>query len=165
MALFLLRRPLPSGKLPGEEDAQAGGASPFLGCKTNATEVSADHPSQLRWHASTVHTCRDSRASPSRHFCADAEEPIGRDALNRFFSFVSEYPWLTRLLPQTCEMPAVNAIVAREHVAQLAKRENWAKQEAGVVVVFCIVGVVAIGLLSLFIHKKLAARRAAKASF
>ena len=60
-------------------------------------------------------------------------------------------------------MAAINALVARDAVlSQLAKRENWAKQEAGVVVVFCIVGVVAIGLIALFIHKKLAARRASK---
>ena len=62
-------------------------------------------------------------------------------------------------------MPAINAIVARDQFAQIAKRENWAQQEAGVVVVFCIVFVVAVGLLALFIHKKLAARKAAKATF
>ncbi len=62
-------------------------------------------------------------------------------------------------------MPAVRSLVAREHFALIAKRENWAQQEAGVVVVFAIVFVVAVGLLSLFIHKKLAARKAAKAAF
>ena len=61
-------------------------------------------------------------------------------------------------------MPTFNTLVARDAVlSQLAKRENWAKQEAGVVVVFCIVGVVGIGLIALFISKKLAARRASKA--
>ena len=62
-------------------------------------------------------------------------------------------------------MPAIQDLVAREHFAQIAERENWAQQEAGVVVVFCIVFVVGVGLLALFIHKKLAARKAAKASF
>lgn len=62
-------------------------------------------------------------------------------------------------------MPAIsNMLVARDSFSHLAKRENWAQQEAGVVVVFCIVFVVAVGLLALFIHKKVAARRAAKQS-
>ena len=61
-------------------------------------------------------------------------------------------------------MPAINSLVARDQFAHLvAREENWAKQEAGVIVVFCIVGLVAIGLLALFIHKKLAARKANKA--
>jgi hypothetical protein len=62
-------------------------------------------------------------------------------------------------------MPAVNtAIVARDAFSHIAKR-NWAGQEAGVIVVFCIVFVVAVGLLALFISKKLAARKAAKQTF
>lgn len=61
-------------------------------------------------------------------------------------------------------MPAVNTLVARDVImSQLAKRDNWAREEAGVVVVFCIVFIVGVGLTSLFIHKKLKARRAAKA--
>lgn len=60
-------------------------------------------------------------------------------------------------------MAAINkALVARDAAAQLMKRENWAKQEVGVVLVFCIVGVVAILLLGIFIHKKLQARKVAK---
>jgi hypothetical protein len=61
-------------------------------------------------------------------------------------------------------MPAIEkSLVAREVLAQLVKREkNWAAREPGVMVVFCIVGVVAIGLTALFIHKKLVARRNAK---
>jgi hypothetical protein len=64
-------------------------------------------------------------------------------------------------------MPAVNtaSLVARDTFSHIAKRENWAQKEAGVVVVFCIVFVVAVGVLSLFIHKKIAARRAAKSTF
>lgn len=60
-------------------------------------------------------------------------------------------------------MPAINAVVARDAFVQLAKRENWAAQEPGVMVVFCIVGVVGIGLIALFIHKKLAARKERRA--
>jgi hypothetical protein len=52
-------------------------------------------------------------------------------------------------------MPAINtAIVARDTFTHIAKRENWAAKEAGVVVVFAIVFVVAVGLIALFIHKK-----------
>ncbi|KAK8048965.1 hypothetical protein PG994_010695 [Apiospora phragmitis] len=60
-------------------------------------------------------------------------------------------------------MPAIsNTIVAREAMSQIAKRENWAKQEAGVIVVFCIVFIVAVGLIGLWISKCLAARKAKK---
>ncbi|KAK0752328.1 hypothetical protein B0T18DRAFT_426817 [Schizothecium vesticola] len=61
-------------------------------------------------------------------------------------------------------MPAIEkSLVAREVLTQLVKREkNWAAREPGVMVVFCIVGVVAIGLTSLFVYKKLVARRNAK---
>jgi hypothetical protein len=46
---------------------------------------------------------------------------------------------------------------------QLSKRKNWAAKEPGVILVFCIVGTIAILLTSIFVHRKLAARRAAKA--
>jgi hypothetical protein len=37
-------------------------------------------------------------------------------------------------------MAAINALVARDLLSrQLAKRQNWAQQETGVIVVFCIV--------------------------
>lgn len=56
-------------------------------------------------------------------------------------------------------MPAIStAVVARDTFSHLAKR-NWASEEPGVIVVFCIVFIVAVGLIALFIHKKLAARR------
>ncbi|KAG8353552.1 hypothetical protein FVEN_g8567 [Fusarium venenatum] len=62
-------------------------------------------------------------------------------------------------------MAAIKSLMTRDSVAhQLVKRQNWASKEAGVIVVFCIVGVVAIGLLSLFLYKKAAARKANKAS-
>ncbi|OHE95265.1 hypothetical protein CORC01_09410 [Colletotrichum orchidophilum] len=57
-------------------------------------------------------------------------------------------------------MPAINTIVARDAVHQLAKRKNWAQKEAGVVVVFCIVFIVALGISGLLISKCLARRKA-----
>ncbi|KAK1981164.1 hypothetical protein LZ30DRAFT_593238 [Colletotrichum cereale] len=57
-------------------------------------------------------------------------------------------------------MPALNSIVARDAVHQLAKRQNWASQEAGVVVVFCIVFVVAAGVTGLLVSRCLSRRKA-----
>ena len=48
-------------------------------------------------------------------------------------------------------MPALH-LVKREH--------NWAYKEPGVIVVFCILGAIAILLISLFTYKKMAARKA-----
>ncbi|KAL2196424.1 hypothetical protein P885DRAFT_78151 [Corynascus similis CBS 632.67] len=57
-------------------------------------------------------------------------------------------------------MAAVNySLVARDTFSTLAKRSNWAGENAGVMVVFCVVFVVAVGLLALFIYKKLLARK------
>ncbi|POS74428.1 hypothetical protein DHEL01_v207183 [Diaporthe helianthi] len=53
-----------------------------------------------------------------------------------------------------------NALFAREAVSHITKRDNWASQNVGVMVVFCIVGVVAIGLIGFFINKKISAARA-----
>ncbi|KAK4462019.1 hypothetical protein QBC42DRAFT_85502 [Cladorrhinum samala] len=47
--------------------------------------------------------------------------------------------------------------------SQLAKRSNWPAKNAGVMVVFCIVGVVGIGLIFLFVMKKMAARKERRA--
>ncbi|KAF2015713.1 hypothetical protein BU24DRAFT_461946 [Aaosphaeria arxii CBS 175.79] len=57
------------------------------------------------------------------------------------------------------------SLITRSEVAvnHLMKRKNWAAREPGVILVFAIIGAVAILLLSLFIHKKITARRAAKA--
>lgn len=39
-------------------------------------------------------------------------------------------------------MAAIKSLMSRDEVVyQLAKRQNWAAKEAGVIVVFCIVGV------------------------
>ncbi|CAK7567152.1 MAG: hypothetical protein SEPTF4163_005114 [Sporothrix epigloea] len=56
-----------------------------------------------------------------------------------------------------------SALIARG-ASTLAKRSNWAKHEAGVIVVFCIVGIVGIGLVSLWLHKLLTARKVARAA-
>ncbi|KAH6604853.1 hypothetical protein Trco_006560 [Trichoderma cornu-damae] len=55
-------------------------------------------------------------------------------------------------------------LIAARDVAlnQLVKRKNWAAREPGVIVVFAIVFVVAVGLLGLFIHRQCAKRRASK---
>lgn len=52
---------------------------------------------------------------------------------------------------------------AQAEMHHLVKRKNWAGKNPGVILVFCIVGAVAILLIGLFIQKKLTARRAAKA--
>ncbi|KAF2474653.1 uncharacterized protein BDR25DRAFT_214125 [Lindgomyces ingoldianus] len=48
------------------------------------------------------------------------------------------------------------SLVARSEVVvrQLMKRKNWAAKEPGVILVFCIVGAVALLLFGLFIQKK-----------
>ncbi|KAK4033233.1 hypothetical protein C8A01DRAFT_19801 [Parachaetomium inaequale] len=57
-------------------------------------------------------------------------------------------------------MPAISfPLVARDGFAQIAKRNNWAAENAGVMVVFCVTFVVAVGLIVLFIYKKMLARR------
>lgn len=66
-------------------------------------------------------------------------------------------------------MPAINtrAVVLNDAISHIAKRSNWAGREAGVIVVFCIVFIVAVGLIGLLISKKMKARserNAAKAN-
>ncbi|KAK4156283.1 hypothetical protein C8A00DRAFT_12764 [Chaetomidium leptoderma] len=62
-------------------------------------------------------------------------------------------------------MPAISLpIVARDTFSQLAKRSNWASRNVGVMIVFCIVFVVAVGLIALLIHKKMRARRETRQS-
>jgi len=50
------------------------------------------------------------------------------------------------------------------HLHLLAKRKkSWPAKNAGVMLVFCIVFVIATGLISLAVYRKILARRAAKA--
>jgi hypothetical protein len=59
-------------------------------------------------------------------------------------------------------MPALSAVQpqARDITIRLSKRENWASHEAGVIVVFCIVFLVAVGVAYICVSKALARRRA-----
>ncbi|KAI5462701.1 hypothetical protein BGZ63DRAFT_423931 [Mariannaea sp. PMI_226] len=62
-------------------------------------------------------------------------------------------------------MAAINtSLIAREALNQFAKRSNWASRNVGPMVVFCILGAVAILLTFLWAQKKLAVRRDQKAS-
>jgi len=62
-------------------------------------------------------------------------------------------------------MAAINTLAVRDvALHQLLKRKNWAAKEAGVVVVFAIVFVVACALIGLFITKKLQKRKANKSN-
>jgi len=53
-----------------------------------------------------------------------------------------------------------HSLIARSEatISHLAKR-NFAQEEPGVILVFCIIGVIAILLLALFINRKLQARK------
>ncbi|KAH6674420.1 hypothetical protein B0J14DRAFT_653716 [Halenospora varia] len=66
------------------------------------------------------------------------------------------------------KMAAISTLAIRDTVSHLAKRGNWASHEAGVIVVFCIVFVVAAGLIGLFltrlIKRKAAAREASRST-
>jgi len=59
-------------------------------------------------------------------------------------------------------MAAIAPLQAREVVHQFAKRSNWAGKEAGVIVVFCVVFVVAAGLLGLAVSRAISRRKAAR---
>jgi hypothetical protein len=61
-------------------------------------------------------------------------------------------------------MPALDHSLASRDAAALVRRAaDWPSQNVGVMVVFCIVFVVASGLIWLAISKKLTARREAAA--
>jgi hypothetical protein len=47
----------------------------------------------------------------------------------------------------------------------ITKRGNWASREPGVILVFAILFVVALGIASLFVYRKWMARKAKKQSF
>lgn len=60
----------------------------------------------------------------------------------------------------THKMPALDIA----HLHLLAKRKkSWPAKNAGVMLVFCIAFIVASGLISLAVYRKILARRAAKA--
>ncbi|PGG98112.1 hypothetical protein AJ80_09584 [Polytolypa hystricis UAMH7299] len=57
-------------------------------------------------------------------------------------------------------MPAISLTTRGEVLHQLAKRDNWASNNVGVVLVFCIVFIVFVGLISLVVYRRMMARRA-----
>ncbi|KAK3900743.1 hypothetical protein C8A05DRAFT_35616 [Staphylotrichum tortipilum] len=61
-------------------------------------------------------------------------------------------------------MPAISLPVVARDFAHIAKRSNWAGENAGVMVVFSIVFVVFVGLVALFISKKVQARKEKRAA-
>jgi len=61
-------------------------------------------------------------------------------------------------------MAAISSLQAREVAHQFAKRSNWAGKEAGVIVVFCVVFVIVVGLGGLFISRAISRRKAARPS-
>ncbi|PWY79315.1 hypothetical protein BO70DRAFT_363075 [Aspergillus heteromorphus CBS 117.55] len=56
-------------------------------------------------------------------------------------------------------------LVALEARRAVIRRSNWASKNPGVVLVFCIVFIVAVGIVSLFIYRKCMARKAARQSY
>ncbi|KAF1953835.1 hypothetical protein CC80DRAFT_550760 [Byssothecium circinans] len=55
------------------------------------------------------------------------------------------------------------SLVARSEaaVSHLVKRKNWAAREPGVILVFAIIGAVAILLIGLLVQKRISARKSA----
>ncbi|KAM0278940.1 hypothetical protein ACHAQH_004907 [Verticillium albo-atrum] len=70
-----------------------------------------------------------------------------------------EGPGLISSPLHTFNMPAVNTLVARDALNQLAKR-NWPQQEPGLMAVFVIVGLVAICLIGIYFFKWNSKRKA-----
>lgn len=61
-------------------------------------------------------------------------------------------------------MPPLHlSLLTRDAPLHLSKRSNWAGKNAGVVVVFCIVFVIAAGLLGIFLQRRYLARMARRA--
>ncbi|OOF93059.1 hypothetical protein ASPCADRAFT_209691 [Aspergillus carbonarius ITEM 5010] len=56
-------------------------------------------------------------------------------------------------------------LLALEARHQVIKRSNWASENPGVVLVFCIVFIVAVGIIALVIYRKWMARKAARQSY
>ncbi|RHZ57065.1 hypothetical protein CDV55_104492 [Aspergillus turcosus] len=50
-------------------------------------------------------------------------------------------------------------------IHHLAKRHNWASENPGVILVFCIVFIVGVGVIALFAYRKWMARKARMASY
>jgi cytochrome c-type biogenesis protein CcmH/NrfG len=64
-------------------------------------------------------------------------------------------------------MPAVtmSSRAQADSLIYLTKRSNWASREPGVILVFCIVFLVGLGIVALFAYRKWMAMKAKKQSF
>lgn len=68
-------------------------------------------------------------------------------------------------------MAAIEAIevvptkLASSALYSFVKRGNWADENRGVVLVFCIVFLVAVGILALFAYRRMLKRKADKESY
>ena len=61
-------------------------------------------------------------------------------------------------------MPAIQALTP--HIRhEIVKRSNWASENPGVILVFCIVFIVGVGIVSLFAYRLWMKRKAKKQSF
>ncbi|KAE8353408.1 hypothetical protein BDV28DRAFT_133275 [Aspergillus coremiiformis] len=61
-------------------------------------------------------------------------------------------------------MPAIQALTPRARDV-IIKRSNWASENPGVILVFCIVFIVAVGIISLFAYRTWMARKAKRQSY
>ncbi|EEQ87221.1 hypothetical protein RJZ56_006717 [Blastomyces dermatitidis] len=59
-------------------------------------------------------------------------------------------------------MPTLSLMTRDEAVHRLAKRNNWAAENAGVMLVFCILFVIAVGLIILAVYRWNLRRKAAR---
>lgn len=66
-------------------------------------------------------------------------------------------------MPAIGVFPDVNA--ASLSVYSVVKRGNWADKNRGVVLVFCIVFLVAVGIVALFAYRRMLKRKADKESY
>ncbi|RAK96620.1 uncharacterized protein BO80DRAFT_468416 [Aspergillus ibericus CBS 121593] len=81
-----------------------------------------------------------------------------------FASFISSSVPSAEFVRPFLIMAAID-LLAIEARHQVIKRSNWASENPGVVLVFCIVFIVAVGIIALFIYRKCMARKAAKQSY
>lgn len=71
-------------------------------------------------------------------------------------------PHLGHTMPVLLRSRMASGLDAARH--QLVKRDNWASENVGVVLVLCIIFIIAVGLIALFAYRKLLARKAARQS-
>ncbi|KAJ5358862.1 uncharacterized protein N7496_011275 [Penicillium cataractarum] len=64
-------------------------------------------------------------------------------------------------------MPAVTMTIRAQadSLTSITKRGNWASREPGVILVFCIVFLVGLGIVALFAYRKWMTRKAKKQTF